>query len=87
MIKVIKFSAVWCGPCKTYDPIFSAVAEQFPDVTFEKVDIEDKPELTEKYNIRNVPTTIIEVDNEVKFRRSGVMTQLELSEEVKHSLK
>lgn len=87
MIRVIKFSAVWCGPCKTYDPIFSSVAEQFPDVTFEKVDIEDMPEVTEKYNIRNVPTTIIEVDGEVKFRRSGVLTQLELSEEVKHMLK
>ena len=47
---VIDFFAQWCGPCKMFGPIFESVAEDYEDkVKFVKVDIDESPEIAEKY--------------------------------------
>jgi thioredoxin 1 len=73
-MKVIKFSAVWCSPCKVYSPVFEAVSKEVEDHTFESVDIEDSPELATKYKITSVPTTIHLDDNGEEIGRvSGAL--------------
>ena len=42
-MKVIKFGAEWCSPCKVYDPVFEQVSKEVTDHEFVKVDIEDDP--------------------------------------------
>lgn len=85
-MKVIKLSASWCGPCKVYAPIFEKVSkmEEFKNIIFSEVDVEDSPELAEKYNIRNVPTTLIinELDECVK-RLAGLQTEENLVQTIK----
>ena len=44
MIKIVDFYATWCGPCKVLSKTLEEIKE-LPDVTIEKVDIEDNPEL------------------------------------------
>ena len=58
-MKTIKyFSATWCGPCKTFKPIMNEVASEGHSVQF--IDIDQQQDLTAKYNVRSVPTTVIE---------------------------
>jgi len=52
------FSATWCGPCKTFKPIMNEVAGEGHSVQF--IDIDQSQDLAAKYNVRSVPTTVIE---------------------------
>ena len=58
-MKVAKyFSATWCGPCQTFKPIMKELSDEGYDITF--IDIDKSGGLAKEYNIRSVPTTIIE---------------------------
>lgn len=74
MIKVMKFGAEWCPPCRMLDPIWDKVATSTPGVDFEKIDIDQNPELATQYNITAVPTMVfvkndVVVDVLMGFRR------------------
>ena len=59
-MKILKFEAEWCGPCKQMDKVIETI--DF-DVEIDKIDIDDNREALEKYNVRSVPT-LIRVDDE-----------------------
>jgi len=80
MIKVIKFSATWCGPCKALSPIFNEVKSQMPDVLFQEIDIDQNSDLAIKYNVRGVPTIVIEKDNQEVTRKSGIIMNAALTQ-------
>lgn len=75
MIHVTRFSASWCGPCKMLAPEFKKLEEQYTDVKFITVDVEEKPMIAQLYGIRNVPTVIIEKDNTTIERLVGVQSK------------
>lgn len=69
-MKILKFSATWCGPCK----MLSKTLEGYTDVEIKEIDIDVDRTLTEKYGIRGVPTLVLLDDNGVELRRrSGMM--------------
>ncbi|PSP86801.1 thiol reductase thioredoxin [Halobacteriales archaeon QS_4_66_20] len=70
------FYADWCGPCKTQDPILEELEEQWTDVEFEKIDVDEKQEIANEYQVRSLPTLIVENDDGVIERFVGV-TQAE----------
>lgn len=59
MNKLIYFSAPWCGPCRQLGPLMDEIAQQ---VTVQKVNVDDSPDMASHYGIRNIPT-VIAVDN------------------------
>ncbi|MDB4396123.1 thioredoxin family protein [bacterium] len=59
-MKILKFEATWCGPCKQMDKVIETI--DF-DVEIDKIDIDDNREALEKYSVRSVPT-LIRVDDE-----------------------
>lgn len=75
MIHVTRFSASWCGPCKMLAPVFKELEENMPDVKFITVDVEEKPMIAELYQIRSVPTVIIEKDNVTVEKFVGVQSK------------
>lgn len=56
---LLKLSASWCQPCKSYAPVIEAVSDEREDVYIAEVDIDDLPEAREFFNIRSVPTLVI----------------------------
>jgi thiol-disulfide isomerase/thioredoxin len=78
-MNVIKFSAEWCGPCKTMTPLFERASKQFPDIKFVDSDVEENVELADKYHIRNVPTILVVDDNDNEISRmSGSLSYMQL---------
>ena len=66
------FYADWCGPCKTQDPILDELEEDYPDVDFEKVNVDEEQDVANEYQVRSLPTLIIENDDGVVERFVGV---------------
>jgi thioredoxin 1 len=67
MLEVKKFSASWCGPCKTLAPTFNEVKNSFSGVLFNEYDIDDSSDVASQYGIRSVPTVLLVKDGkEVK---------------------
>lgn len=55
---VIDFSATWCGPCKMIAPVYDAMASEFPNVVFLKVDVDECDEIASEYGILSMPTFV-----------------------------
>ncbi|WP_199153484.1 co-chaperone YbbN [Chromobacterium sp. ASV23] len=75
-VEVVKFSTSWCGPCKSYAPVFQKAAQElqgdysFAEVLPEEVDFRS-------YGVASVPTTIVFVDGFEQGRRQGAMMTTE----------
>ena len=70
------FYADWCGPCKTQDPILDDLEDEYPDVEFEKINVDEAQDVANEYQVRSLPTLIVENDEGVVERFVGV-TQAE----------
>ncbi|KAI8632449.1 thioredoxin-like protein [Xylariaceae sp. FL1651] len=58
--------ATWCGPCKAIAPVLAKMSneEQYKDVFFGKIDVDDLPELSQELGITAMPTFMIFKDGE-----------------------
>lgn len=59
-ITVIDFSATWCGPCQMIAPDVHELADKSTDVAqFQFVDVDQNPDMADKYGVQAVPTFVI----------------------------
>ena len=57
---LVDFWAEWCGPCKMVAPIVEELSDEYKDqVKFTKVDVDENPEMAQKYGVRGIPTLLI----------------------------
>ncbi len=71
--RLLDFHADWCGPCKTQDPILEAIQEDLGDAfELQKVNVDEEQDVANQYQVRSLPTLIIENDEAVVDRFVGV---------------
>jgi thioredoxin 1 len=76
MVKVKKFSAVWCGPCRALTPVMNEIKGNYSNVKFEEYDIDEYSDITEEYGVRSVPTVIIVKDGIELQRFTGLSSKM-----------
>ena len=73
---LVDFFAEWCGPCKAMAPALDAVAAEMKGkIKVVKVDVDQNPEITEKYRIQAMPTLMIFKDGKVAAQNVGALVQ------------
>jgi len=61
-IVLVDFYADWCMPCQALAPELEKLADQLatdPHIRIAKLDVEESPELAQKYGVRGIPNVII----------------------------
>ncbi len=66
------FRADWCGPCKTQETILEEIEEDYQEVDFERIDVDERQDVANEYQVRSLPTLIIENEDGIVDRFVGV---------------
>ena len=77
---VIDFWAEWCGPCKSFGPLFEQVSESHPDVVFGKVDTEAQTELAQAFQVRSIPMVMLFRQQIQLFAQPGALPIAQLED-------
>jgi thioredoxin 1 len=73
---LVDFFAEWCGPCKAMAPALEQVASELAGkVKVAKLDVDQNPDVTQKYRIQAMPTLMIFKNGEVAAQRVGALVQ------------
>ena len=72
---LVDFNADWCGPCQMQKPILEKLTADFQIVS---VNIDDAPELAEKYEVSSIPCMILFENGEEVQRKIGLTSESEI---------
>lgn len=72
-VVIVDFWAAWCGPCRSFEPVFEAASEQHPDIVFGKVNADDEQELAAAFSIRSIPYVMLMREKVVLFAQAGAL--------------
>ncbi len=77
---LIDFWAPWCGPCRSFAPVYEKTSEDFPDLVFAKLNTEEEQEIAAHFNIRSIPTLMIFRENIIIYSEAGALPEPMLRE-------
>ncbi len=84
---LVDFWAPWCGPCVQMSPVVANLGEQFDNrVVVAKLNIDEAPDLAQKFSATTIPTFIIFRDGKILDRRVGSCSEQELAEWLENSM-
>jgi thioredoxin 1 len=73
-LAVIDFSAEWCGPCRLVSPIIHELAGEYQDrIVAGEVNVDENPQITAQYKVRNIPTVLYLKNGEVVDKQVGAV--------------
>jgi thioredoxin 1 len=78
---LIDFWAEWCGPCRMVAPIIDALAEDYDGrVKVAKLNVDENPQISRRFNIRGIPTLLLFKDGELKETAVGLRPKPQLEQ-------
>lgn len=69
---LVDFWASWCGPCRMLSPVIDEIAENAEGFKVGKVNVDEQPDLAERYGVMTIPTVIVFKDGKIGARSIGV---------------
>jgi thioredoxin 1 len=90
-LEVIDFYAEWCGPCKAMAPALESLKSEYPEgndngVVITKLNVDEQPEVAQKYSVRNIPTLVYLKDGVEVHRTAGMQTKAAMDTKIKEIL-
>lgn len=80
---MIDFWAEWCGPCRMVTPIVEEMANDYAGkAVIGKVNVDDNPDISAKYGIRNIPTILFLKGGQVVDKSVGAVPKNILTEKM-----
>lgn len=83
---IIRFYADWCAPCVQNFPVFEQLASSFstshPQMKFGKINIDQSPILTLRYNVYGLPSTLIFKNGQIVQRIAGAKTLKQMQQSI-----
>ncbi len=72
---IVDFWAPWCGPCRSFAPVYDKVSADFDDIVFAKVNTEEEREIAAHFQIRSIPTLMIFREQIIIFSQAGALPE------------
>lgn len=77
-ISIVDFYADWCGPCKMLSPILEDLSNEYTNINFYKVNVDDSSNLARNYGIMSIPTLIIFKNSSIEKTLIGLQSKNDL---------
>jgi len=77
---LVDFWASWCGPCRMMSPIVEEIAKEHTEIRVAKVNVDNEPELAQRYKVMNIPTLLMFRGGDIIKRQIGAVSKSRLEE-------
>lgn len=75
---LLDFYAEWCGPCRMVLPLVEQIAQENPQYLVCKINVDEEPELAEKFSVMTIPTLVVIKNGEVVNQSSGAKAKAQI---------
>jgi thioredoxin 1 len=84
---LVDFWAVWCGPCRMVAPILDELAREWNGaVTVAKVNVDEHPDLAERFGVQSIPTMILFDQGQIKDRFVGALPKARIKQRIEETV-
>ncbi len=75
---LLDFYADWCGPCRMVSPIVEKIAEENPQYLIGKVNVDQEPDLAQKFGVLSIPTLVVIKNGNVVRQLTGARPKADI---------
>jgi thioredoxin len=83
---LVDFWAEWCHPCKRFDPVLAALADDDRRFVLASVDVDAHPALARRFAVMSAPTVVLLHDGETHWRAVGARSLTALRDDLEPHL-
>jgi thioredoxin 1 len=76
----VQFSATWCGPCKMLTSTVERIENEYPNINFVKVDVDQNRDLALEYSVRGIPKIVVLDNGSILTEAVGAKTEQQIKE-------